>query len=298
MNAGGFARNQKMRDQYQPGARADWSNTIESDTGEMILEMIRHGAAVAQMEEMVGYQTTIPPGQEQADIKLPAQSLTGKPHAILVDQSGVRYQNEGGSYMAYCKGMFERNKSVPAIPSWAIFDSQYMANYMLAGTMPGRKKPPAWHEAGYLCVADSIAELAIKIKVDPLRLKSTVDRFNEFVNAGCDLDFHRGERAYDEWLGDPFHRPSKSLGRIEMAPFYGVPVVPGDVSTFGGVVTDANARVLKEDGTPILGLYATGTSTASVMGRAYPGAGSSIGPSFTWGFVAARHAAGINSPPV
>lgn len=67
-------------------------------------------------------------------------------------------------------------------------------------------------------------------------------------------------------------------------------VYPGDVSTYGGLVTDVHARVLRADGSAIPGLYATGTSTASVMGRAAPGAGASIGPSFTWGYVAARHA--------
>lgn len=293
VNAGGFARNQDMRDRYQPGTRAEWSNVIESDTGEMIQEMMRMGAAVAQMEEMVGYQSTIPPGQERADIKPPAQSLTGKPHAILVDQSGQRYQNEGGSYMAYCKAMLERHRQVPAVPSWAIFDSQYIANYMLAGTMPGRKKPDAWIEKGYLRRADSVEALAIQIGVAPAALAATIRRFNGFVDQGRDEDFHRGERAYDDWLGDPFHKPSKSLGRIDVAPFYAVPVVPGDVGTYGGVVTDSNARVLRPDGTIIPGLYATGVSTASVMGRAYPGAGSSIGPSFTWGYVAALHATGL-----
>lgn len=292
VNAGGFAKNQQMRDRYQPGTRADWSNAIESDTGEMIIEMMRHGAAVAQMEEMVGYQTTIPPGQENADIKPPAQSLTAKPHAILVDQSGVRYQNEGGSYMAYCRTMLARDKTVPAIPSWAIFDSHYIANYMLAGTMPGHKKPGAWTEQNYLHRANSIEELAIRINVPVGALRATVDRFNRFVDQSKDEDFGRGERAYDEWLGDPFHTPSKSLGRIDKAPFYAVPVVPGDVGTYGGVVTDSHARVLRADGSVIDGLYATGVSTASVMGRAYPGAGSSIGPSFTWGYVAARHAVG------
>jgi 3-oxosteroid 1-dehydrogenase len=69
-------------------------------------------------------------------------------------------------------------------------------------------------------------------------------------------------------------------------------VVPGDVGTYGGVVTDTDARVLREDGSAIPGLYATGTTTASVMGRTYPGAGCSVGPSFTWGFVAAKHALG------
>lgn len=292
INAGGFAKNQEMRDRYQPGTRAAWSNAIDNDTGQMILEMMRHGAAIAQMEEMVGYQTTIPPGQEDAAIKPPAQSLTAKPHAILVDQSGVRYQNEGGSYMAYCRNMLARNRTVPAVPSWAIFDSQYIAKYMLAGTMPGRKKPAAWTEKNYLHRADSIGDLAALIGVPPPVLRATVDRFNSFVDQGRDEDFHRGERAYDDWLGDPFHAPSKSLGRIDKGPFYAVPVVPGDVGTYGGVVTDIHGRVLRGDGTVIDGLYATGVSTASVMGRAYPGAGSSIGPSFTWGYVAALHARG------
>jgi len=102
VNAGGFARNQDMRDQYQPGTRVEWSNAAEGDTGEMIREMMRHGAAIAQMEEMVGYQTTMSPGVEKDYVKPPGQTLTASPHAILVDQSGVRYQNEGGSYMAYC----------------------------------------------------------------------------------------------------------------------------------------------------------------------------------------------------
>ena len=101
---------------------------------------------------------------------------------------------------------------------------------------------------------------------------------------------NRGERAYDRWLGDPFHAPNASLGAIEEAPFYAVAVYPGDVGTYGGVVTDEHARVLRADGSPIAGLYATGVSTASVMGRAYPGAGASVGPSFLWGYVAAQHA--------
>jgi 3-oxosteroid 1-dehydrogenase len=291
VNAGGFARNQRMRDQYQPGTSAAWSNAAPGDTGEMIEEMMRHGAAVAQMEEMVGYQTTLAPGTENDDIKPSAQRMTAAPHAILVDQSGVRYMNEGGSYMAYCKGMLVRDRTVPAVPSWAVFDSQYLGKYMLAGTMPGSKKPQTWYDEGYLKQADTIEELAARIEVEPATLKATVERFNGFVANNRDEDFHRGERAYDRWLGDSFHRPSPTLGAIERAPFYAVPVLPGDVGTYGGVVTDEHARVLREDGTVIAGLYATGVSTASVMGRAYPGAGASIGPSFVWAYVAAKHAA-------
>lgn len=291
VNAGGFARNQRMRDQYAPGTSVKWTMAIAGDTGEMIEEMMRHGAAIAQMNERVGNQQTLPPGAEDNEAKPTAQALTASPHVILVDQSGVRYMNEGGSYMAYCKAMLERNKTVPAVPSWAVFDSQYMRKYMLAGTMPGSEKPQHWYDQGYLKKGNTIEELARQIKIEPATLKDTVERFNGFVAKNRDEDFRRGERAYDRWLGDAYNKPSETLGAISEGPYFAVPIVPGDVGTYGGVVTDEHARVLRADGSIIPGLYATGVSTASVMGRFYPGPGSSVGPSFVWGYVAAKHAA-------
>ncbi len=292
VNAGGFSRNQAMRDQYQPGTNVAWTNTGPGDTGEMITEMQRHGAAIAQMDTFVGFQTSLPPGAEEQVVKPGVQGMTAAPHCILVDSGGQRYMNEGGSYMAYCQGMLDRDKIVPAVPSWAVFDSQYIRKYMLAGTMPGSKKPDSWFESGYLKKADSVAELAKLIGAPPEALEATVSRFNGFVANNDDADFKRGARAYDRWLGDFTHKPSETLGSIEEGPFYAVQVFPGDVGTYGGVVTDSSARVLREDGSFIPGLYATGVSTASVMGRTYPGAGCSVGPSFVWGYVAANHALG------
>jgi len=292
VNAGGFARNQQMRDQYQPGTQAAWSNVPEGDTGEMIREMIRLGAQVGQMEEMVGYQSSVAPGTENDPVKPGVQAALASPHAILVDQTGVRYQNEGGSYMAFCRGMLARNKMVPAVPSWGVFDSQHLNRYGVPGTMVGSAAGRRWVEQGYVRKADSLEALAAVIDVAPATLKATVERFNGFVAKGRDEDFQRGDRAYDRWLGDPSHKPSSTLGAISEGPFYAIPVVPGDVSTYGGVVTDADARVVREDGSVIPGLYATGVSTASMMGRAYPGAGASVGPSFTWGYIAAQHALG------
>lgn len=292
VNAGGFARNQEMRDQYQPGTQAAWSNVPEGDTGEMIREMIRLGARVGQMEEMVGYQSSVAPGTENDPVKPGLQAALASPHAILVDQTGVRFQNEGGSYMAFCRGMLQRNQTVPAVPSWGVFDSQHMSRYGVPGAMVGSAAAKRWLEQGYVRKADSLAALAKLINVDPATLKATIERFNGFVAQNRDDDFHRGERAYDRWLGDPTHKPSPTLGAISEGQFYAIPVVPGDVSTYGGVVTDVNSRVLREDGSVIEGLYATGVSTASAMGRAYPGAGASVGPSFTWGFIAAKHALG------
>jgi 3-oxosteroid 1-dehydrogenase len=294
VNAGGFARNQAMRDKYQPGTRVEWTNVPEGDTGEMIQEMMRIGAAVGCMEEMVGFQSAMAPGSEQQVVKPGVQAALASPHAILVDQSGVRYQNEGGSYMAFCKGMLVRNKTVPAVPSWGVFDSQHLRKYGIPGSMVGSAAARQWIEQGFVRKADSIEALAELIKVDPAALKATIERFNGFVAKNRDEDFHRGDREYDRWLGDPTHRPSQTLGAISERPFYAIPVVPGDVGTYGGAVTDEYARVLREDGSVIPGLYATGVSTAGVMGRVYPGAGSSVGPSFTFGYIAAKHAARVN----
>ena len=294
VNAGGFARNQEMRDRYQPGTRAEWSNVPEGDTGEMIQEMMHQGARVGQMEEMVGYQSSPAPGTENDPVKPGLQAALASPHAILVDQTGARYQNEGGSYMAFCQGMLARNQIVPAAPSWGLFDSQHRRKYGVPGAMAGGKAAARWIEQGYVKKADSLAALAELTGMDPAILEASVERFNGFVAKNRDEDFHRGEREYDRWLGDPTHKPSPTLGTIAEAPFYAMPVVPGDVSTYGGVVTDEKARVLREDGSIISGLYATGVSTASAMGRTYPGAGCSVGPSFTFGFVAAKHAAGVN----
>jgi 3-oxosteroid 1-dehydrogenase len=294
INAGGFAQNQEMLDRYIPGVRAEWTMAAEGDTGDMHRELARIGAAMAQMDEMVGNQMAMPPGAGPAGV----QTQLAKPHAFLVDQSGERYMNEGGSYMLFCQTMLKRHETVPAVPSWWIMDSRFLERYMLLGTMPGSKKPDAWRERGFLRSADTLAGLARACGMDPARLEATAARFNGFARQGRDEDFHRGDRVYDQWLGDPTNHPNPALGPVEKPPFYAVQVVPGNVGTFGGVVTDAFARVLREDGSVLPGLYATGVTTASVMGRSYPGAGSSIGPAFTWGYVAAKHAANLgNAPP-
>lgn len=289
VNAGGFSRNQAMRDRYQPGTSVEWTNTAVGDTGEMILEMTRIGAAVAQMEEMVGGQIALTP--ERPAFRTMVQGDVSSPHSMIVDQTGVRYMREAQSYMKFCQDMFARHKIAPAVPSWLVLDSQFLAKYMLAGTMPGTKKPQSWFDSGFLKKGARLEDLARGCGMDPQKLVASVERFNTFARKGKDEDFNRGDRAYDRYLGDPAHRPSPSLGTIEKSPFYAYQVYPGDVGTYGGVVTDAYARVLRQDGSVIPGLYATGVSTASVMGRAYPGAGSSVGPAFTWGYVAAKHAA-------
>jgi 3-oxosteroid 1-dehydrogenase len=143
-------------------------------------------------------------------------------------------------------------------------------------------------------MANTIEELAAKCGIDPAGLGDEVAKCNRYAAAGKDEDFHRGENSCDRYYGDPASKINPCLGPIDTAPFYAVEIWPGDLGTKGGMVTDEHARVLREDGAPVGGLYATGNCAASVMGRSYGGAGATIGPSMVFGWIAARHAAGIS----
>lgn len=284
INAGGFARNAEMRREYGPQpSSVDWTNANPGDTGEAIEMAMAHGAAVDLMDQAVWLVTSVTPQGFRAFHVLDL----AKPHLIMVDQNGERFANESGSYMENGQRMYARG----AVPAWVIMESRHRERYVWAGAMGG-KTPDDWITSGYMKRADTIEGLAAQCGLDPQNLRRTVDRFNGFAATGRDLDFKRGERAYDRVFADPTVKPNPCLGALEKGPFYAVQVYPGDVGTFGGLLTDEHARVLTEDGAPIPGLYATGNSTASVVGRCYPGAGASIAASFVFGYIAARHAAG------
>src|SRR6202008_4457847 len=123
-------------------------------------------------------------------------------------------------------------------------------------------------------------------------LEQTVKRFNGFAVRGLYPDFGRGQSAYNDCLGDPGYRPNAAIGPLERAPYYATRVLPADVGTCGGVITNEHAQVLDEHDRVIDGLYATGNITATVMGRNYLGAGGSIANTMIFGYVAALHAAG------
>ena len=281
--SGGFARNLELRRRWQPDpASVDWTNANPGDTGEMIEAARELGAAVHNTHESVWVPSSLIPGREK-----PAVHATelAKPHLIVVDREGRRIFNEAGSYMEAGQKMY----AAGAFPCWAVMDRRHRANYNW-GKTPPRLVPRGWTSSGYLKVAPSLAELAAQCGIDGQGLADTVARFNGFAGSGRDSDFNRGARAYDRYWGDSRVRPNPSLGSVEKPPFYAVRIYPGDVGTFGGLVTDEHARVLREDGAPIPGLYATGNATASVFGNRYPGAGASIAASFVFGHVAARHA--------
>lgn len=303
-NTGGFARNDSYRKKQTDGLVGnEWTNANPGDTGEVLQEMIRIGAQTDCMDTAWWLVTsrhldgswpqgavmpdgTVLPFFHHLDLSLP--------HVILVDQTGRRMADEAGSYMEVGERMLQRERETgKALPSWAIFDRRHRERYPW-GSLPPGKNPKQWFESGYMKKADTLEELSRLCGIDAAGLASEVARFNSFCRSGVDEDFGRGSRAFDRSHGDPTVHPNPNLGAIEEGPFYACAMYPGDVGTAGGIVADEYARVVREDGEPIPGLYAIGNTTASVLGRCYPAAGASIIASFAFGYVAALHSLGSN----
>jgi succinate dehydrogenase/fumarate reductase flavoprotein subunit len=285
--AGGFAHNNEMRQKYHPHPiTTNWTVASPGDLGVAIQAGMAIGAATALMDEAWW-------GPVFIDHKGKAQFMLWErsaPFGFIVDSSGQRFMNESASYVDCGHWQYERHKQVPAIPAFLIMDSRHRKYYPFGMMLPGIT-PKEWFESGMMIKANSLPELARVCGIDADNLVKTAERFNHFAKTGRDLDFHRGDSAYDRVYSDPTVKPNPNLGPVERPPFYAVRVWPGDLGTKGGLLTDECARVLREDGQPIEGLYAAGNTTASVMGRTYPGPGSTLGPAMVFGMIAGRHAA-------
>lgn len=290
--AGGFAHNPEMRGQYggdQPN-RAKWSIANPGDTGEAMQAAMRLGAATALMDEAwwLPSPRTGRFGQSTLD------QARQRPRTIYVDAAGQRFVNESNSYMEVGKAMYARDKTSRAVPCWLIFDDRYRKRYAHLRSRPGRF-PRELLESGRLKQAWTLDDLARMCGIDAAGLSETVERFNRNAAQGIDPDYGRGASAYNRALGDPNPRVHPCLGPIDEPPYYAVEVVPGDIGTCGGLVTDEHARVLDNQDRPVDGLYATGNITATVMGRHYLGPGASIANSMVFGYLAARHATGTDA---
>lgn len=285
--AGGFARNNAMRQQYHPHPiSTDWTVATDGDLGVPIQAGIAIGAATALMDD-AWWGPCFTDSQGKSNFMIWERSF---PFGIIVDSSGKRFMNESASYVDCGHWQYERHQQVPAIPAFLIADARHRKYYPFGTMLPGNT-PKSAYESGFIVKADTLPDLARAMGIDAGNLVETVQRFNQFAAAGKDLDFQRGDSAYDRVYSDPKVRPNPNLGPIEQPPFFSVRVWPGDLGTKGGLLTNECAQVLREDGSPISGLYAAGNSSASVMGRTYPGPGSTIGPAMVFGMIAGRHTA-------
>lgn len=286
--AGGFSHNQQLREKYLPQpTKTEWTSASPGQTGDVIESAVQAGATLDLMDKVWGAPSAKPEGEPPFFLV----ADRGIPGMIIVNGGGERYLNEGIAYHEFIDIMYEKNsEESPTIPSWMIIDETSKKRYMILGLFPGQAFHKRWIDNGFVKIADTPEQLAEKIDVPKENLVRTIDRFNTLARDGKDIDFKRGDSAYDRYYGDPT-LSNPSLAPLEKGPFYAIPVYPGDIGTKGGLVTDENARVIREDGTPIEGLYASGNCSAAVMGDTYPGPGATIGPAMTFGFLAATHMA-------
>ncbi|WP_327402094.1 3-oxosteroid 1-dehydrogenase [Streptomyces sp. NBC_01288] len=288
VGSGGFEHNAAMRAQYQrQPIGTDWTVGAKENTGDGIQAGQRAGAALALMDD-AWWGPTIPiPGDPY--FCLAERTLPG---GLLVNQAGSRFVNEAAPYSDVVHIMYDRDTAAPDIPAWLIVDQNYRNRYLFKDVLPTFTFPDDWYSSGAAYKAWSLDALATSIGVPAAALRSTVSRFNSLAANGKDTDFGRGDSAYDHYYTDPSILPNSCLAPLWLPPYYAFRIVPGDLGTKGGMRTDARARVLRADGSVIPGLYAAGNASAAVMGHSYAGAGSTIGPAMTFGYVAGMDLAG------
>ncbi len=262
-----------------------------NNTGDGLRMAMAHGADLANMGEAWWVPIVQIPG-DTIDGKPRSRSVRlerTRPRSIIVNSAGRRFVNEACDYnsMAGAFHYLDPRGGYVNDRGWMVFDSIHLQRYGFLGTEPGQRVPE------WFCESADLVELAAKTGIDAAGLVRTVEDWNRHVAEGADPDFGRGSSAYDGYWGDDSATTlaGKTLGPIDTAPFYAVPVCIGAMGTKGGPRTDRDGRVLHVDGEPIPGLFAAGNAMAGVTGRAYGGAGGTLGPAMVFGYRAGHAAA-------
>ncbi len=291
---GGFEFNEELTRSFLRGPMTGPAGSPEN-TGDGLVMAIEAGARLANMGNSWWVPVTRVPGEEQFGApKVPLILLERtRPGSRRSNGTGRRFWTEAGNYNAM-GGVFHQFDPVsfdyPNLPAWLIFDHDHKQKYDVASA-PAGQPTPDWIASG-----DTPEELAEAIGVDPTTLAGTIARFNEHASAGHDPDFHRGKSAYDTFNGDQtLPGIAATLGPLASGPFHAIKIEQGSLGTNGGPKTDARGRVLAQRGGVIEGLWAAGNVMAAPTGLVYGGAGGTIGPALTFGWIAGRDAASHRS---
>lgn len=296
LGAGGFEQNPVLREKYLPQPnKIEWSTTPEgANTGAALEAGQKLGAATALLDWAWWTPSFVVPGETRARGVFAERAFPG---AIVVNGLGQRFVNEATPYLEFVTAMYADNEKTQGktTPSWVIFDAKYRFNYAMGPLMPGQIMPDSrlrkeWLNKLYY-KADTLDKLAAQIGVDAAGLQETVKKVNHYSETGIDEDFGRGGNVFDRYYGDINVSPNPCLAPLTKGPYYAMPMQAGDIGTKGGLLTNKYAQVVKPDGQVIPGLYAIGNTSASVMGTTYPGAGGTLGPAMTFGYIAALDAA-------
>lgn len=288
---GGFEWNETLVKTFLRGPLTGPVSVPENE-GDGLLMAIEAGAQLGNMQHAFWQQSVLefqPQHRAAKPNYLLGSDERARPGAILVNRNGRRFVNEAANYNAMGKALhaFDAGThSYANLPYWLIIDQRYRNKYQTFNTPPGGPVP------SFMMQADTLEELAGKAGIDPQGLVATVARFNDMVRKGHDDDFNRGDNTYDNfymWGDAEFDPPYRTLGVIDQGPFFAVKMESGALGTAGGPKTNADAQVLDWSGNPIPGLYAAGNVMAAVLGEAYGGAGGTLGPGMTFGYIAGRH---------
>lgn len=214
-----------------------------------------------------------------------------KPGVIAVNLDGRRFTNEANSYHDVVQAIVKASEGKAERACWLVADHRAIRRYGLGFVKPFPLPMGEHLRSGYLKKGSTPAELARQIGVDPAALEETIRRYNADAQHGRDPEFGRGSKAYNRYQGDALHGPNPCVEPLQTGPFYALKLVPGDLGSFMGLKTNEHAQVVNGSGAPIAGLYAAGNDAASIMGGEYTGAGITLGPALTFGFVAAQHIA-------
>jgi succinate dehydrogenase/fumarate reductase flavoprotein subunit len=215
------------------------------------------------------------------------------PHSIMVNRRGKRFCNEANNYSSLA-GAFQAfdpaTYDYPNLPAYLIMDHQYGSRYPIASAMPGQDLPD------WVTTANSLEELAASLRIDGEQLSATVTDFNNNAENAEDPEFGRGASEYDRFYGDR-SRPgaAATLGTINTGPFYAVEIDMGTLGTNGGPKTNGQAQILDVDGDPIAGLFGAGNVISCPTGSVYAGAGGTLGPALTFGYIAGKSAARLEN---
>lgn len=291
---GGFEWNEALVRTFLRGPLTGPVSVPENE-GDGLLMAMEAGAQLGNMQHAFWMQSALEFEPQHRDAKpnyMLGSDERARPGAILVNRKGQRFVNEAANYNAIGKALhaFDAGThSYANLPYWLIIDQRYRDRYPTFNTPPGGPVP------SYMLQGDTLEELAEKAGIDPAGLAATVARFNAMVRAGHDEDFHRGDNSYDNfymWGDMAYDPPWRTLGEIGEGPFFAVKMEAGALGTAGGPRTNENAQVIDWNGDAIPGLYAAGNAMAAVLGEAYGGAGGTLGPGMTFGYIAGRHLGG------
>ena len=289
---GGFEWDVSLRQAFLRGPLTKPASP-PTNHGDGLKLMMSAGASLGNMTSAWWMPTLSIPGDQWDDgsqRSLPVLIERTLPHSLMVNQKGERFCNEANNYSALA-GAFQffdpETYSYPNLPATLIFDQQFRSKYPIASLMPGMDTP------NWLTQAQSLEELAEKMDVDGDALVDTIRVFNENATNATDPQFGRGTSSYDRFYGDRSREGAlATLGPVSEPPFYAVKLEMGALGTNGGAQTNSKAQVLDVNGDIIPGLYAAGNVMAGSTGSIYAGAGGTLGPALTFGFIAGDEAAG------